>query len=771
MFRTLNKYLSIISITLLICFSSQFVFAVDFLSGYTKRIKLTVDSSKVDATLTNFPVMVNLDSAGSYSYSESMANGHDIRFTDSTGTVELSFEREVHDATTTTGIYWVKLDSVSSTAGTDFYMYYSTAETTDGSDRESVWDSDYRAVYHMNDWTKGIDCNGKTRPFYPALNAPAAYYYNGNTYVTWRSSSGNGDPAVNVYDHTLKSWSVSVTAGTSPTTDEHNVPVVIVDNSGYIHIAHPRYGNVIHYEKSTNPEDITLWTTMTSVGSTSAYPRWAKDDGGDLYLWWRYNERYQSYIMSTDGGATWTARHSVIDTDASNRCYGTNVEYDATNDRMCMGWIVADAADTLRLNLYYAYMDVSNSTMYSVTGTDLGTMISTAEADANCLIDNTGTYQVRSPVLRLDSSGNPYIIYVKDSAGGLGQYFIYHNGSTWSSPEEIKSTNNAFDACDFYVTSTQDITSYLSDYTDIFEYAWNGTTWSETRTLTTPVRNQLMSGFNYPKVVMNGTDDLRVVFCAVDATQVFDTVPIFAADSDGNLLPNDNVRASPFVMDSTSNDNDGWRRSYSTNSPASVDAVVYKGLDYNGSTEYTKILNHTSLDLTGTTEFFIEAMVNVDGDATDYAFIGKWLLSYLLKFESTGDYLTVAAYDSGSQTSITGNDSIDPDTWYYIIGRRSGNSLNGYVNNVVGTTDTLGTVTTAGEDLYLGSLVDQSQKLNGTLDEIRISGTDRGTAYGVATKAAIDNTLLTYGAEETPEATGRYLLLFRGGRYVLPLKD
>jgi len=125
-----------------------------FLSGYTTRrkLKLTIDHTKIDSDLTDFPVLVKLTSSN-FDFSKSNSDGYDIRFTSSDGTTLLKYERERHDSTNQVAEYWVKIPSVSSSADTEFYIYYRTDDTADGADPTNVWDSNFKAVYHLKDLT------------------------------------------------------------------------------------------------------------------------------------------------------------------------------------------------------------------------------------------------------------------------------------------------------------------------------------------------------------------------------------------------------------------------------------------------------------------------------------------------------------------------------------------------------------------------------------------------------------------------------------------
>ncbi|MHA1482133.1 MAG: DUF2341 domain-containing protein [Candidatus Heimdallarchaeaceae archaeon] len=131
-----------------------------WLTGYTTRIKLTTDNTKVDSTLTDFPVLVKLTSS-ELNFSHANSDGFDIRFTSSDGTTLLKYERARYDNANSEAEFWVKVPSVSSSAGTDFYIYYRTTDTADGSDKTNTWNSDYVGVYHLEEGNAdAIDTTG-----------------------------------------------------------------------------------------------------------------------------------------------------------------------------------------------------------------------------------------------------------------------------------------------------------------------------------------------------------------------------------------------------------------------------------------------------------------------------------------------------------------------------------------------------------------------------------------------------------------------------------
>jgi len=126
--------------------------------SWNYRTKVTVASAEVGATLTDFPVYVDLADLPAGFHTNVKTDGGDIRVTRSDGTTECAREVVTYDSVTDTGELHFKANSLSSTVDTDFYIYYGNsgasepaASATYGA--ENVWDSNYKAVYHLNDLT------------------------------------------------------------------------------------------------------------------------------------------------------------------------------------------------------------------------------------------------------------------------------------------------------------------------------------------------------------------------------------------------------------------------------------------------------------------------------------------------------------------------------------------------------------------------------------------------------------------------------------------
>lgn len=121
------------------------------------RQKITIQSSEVDATVSDFPVYFNTDDANSDLYANAQADGDDLRFTTSDGTTEIAREIVFFDGTN--GEVHFLAPSLSSSVDTDFYVYYCNATASDYATSatygaEAVW-SDYVAVWHNQEDPSG----------------------------------------------------------------------------------------------------------------------------------------------------------------------------------------------------------------------------------------------------------------------------------------------------------------------------------------------------------------------------------------------------------------------------------------------------------------------------------------------------------------------------------------------------------------------------------------------------------------------------------------
>lgn len=120
------------------------------------RIKLTVQASKVEDNLADFPVYVDLSLLPEGFWTNVKDGGGDIRITTADGETELPREVVSCDTSTDTGELHFLADELSDSVDTDFYVYYGNSGASDYATdatygAENVWDDSYEAVYHLQE--------------------------------------------------------------------------------------------------------------------------------------------------------------------------------------------------------------------------------------------------------------------------------------------------------------------------------------------------------------------------------------------------------------------------------------------------------------------------------------------------------------------------------------------------------------------------------------------------------------------------------------------
>ena len=135
-----------------------------WLSGWDKRVKLTLDHNDFDEVLTDFPLYVHIcgTAAGRYDedisfvFDEVGSNSRKIAFTTSDGQTQLYGDTELWDSSAECARMWVKVPSISNTTDTVLYLYYDNDHADNPYINDSgvgnavnVWDSDFMLVQHM----------------------------------------------------------------------------------------------------------------------------------------------------------------------------------------------------------------------------------------------------------------------------------------------------------------------------------------------------------------------------------------------------------------------------------------------------------------------------------------------------------------------------------------------------------------------------------------------------------------------------------------------
>jgi hypothetical protein len=115
------------------------------------RKLITIDSSKVLADHTNFPVLIYQSSDSDLS-SNAQSDGDDIAFIlYSDNSTKLNHEIESYSDSTGKLISWVKVPNLASTSDTKIWMYYGNPTVNNQENVAGVWDCNYVAVWHLDE--------------------------------------------------------------------------------------------------------------------------------------------------------------------------------------------------------------------------------------------------------------------------------------------------------------------------------------------------------------------------------------------------------------------------------------------------------------------------------------------------------------------------------------------------------------------------------------------------------------------------------------------
>lgn len=730
-------------------------------AGVTEYYKvITVDHTQIPSDQSNMPVVVNL--ASDSDMAANAIDGNDMYVTSSDGSTTLAHELEFFDPDTGKLTLWFKAPSLSSSVDATFRLYYGNNSHANSEDPAGVWSNGYEMVVHMQGQTssKGFADNGVDYPLHAISINPAAYYYNGKVYVVWQGPGH--DPYISTFTVATGAWATPVQVGTNPlSNDHHGAPAVIVDNSGYIHVFFGNHVGAFEYCKSTNPEDISAWTLQTDVGSNETYANLVKIDDGTIYLFHRSGADDHAYRTSA---STFTTENVFLDFDTGYTAYTSQFVLDSANDRIHFAFYIWNGSQ--RVNIYHAYLNLSDGHVYSMAGTDMGTAMTRAEANSNCGVVNSGSNSVQTPSLALDSSGNPHIIYSIDHGDGTYDWsYTAWNGSAWTSPVVIVNTKKYTNWGDLYFSGASTIEAYLPVSTGGFgtsmeHWRRSGGTWSKIRTvLDTAKYPSYAGGFNYAHTVVDGTDDLRWVFCSWALNNYSATgIELFATDADDNLL--------------TASANLGHTGQYLKDSTGKGYIPQVKALGEPANSSSGQLAGAQSFD--GSNDYLQLGTSGVEGDIP--RIVNALSVEALVKQAAASDYVVFLDMASasggynfyldasghivlginGSAGTATGSSVNDDNTWRRLAGtydKDAGGTteIKVYLNGVQnGTGDYSTAISYASPPRFYVGLQNAGSlqyPVNGLLDYLRISSAARTANWLLATHNIESGAAVSLGSE------------------------
>ncbi|NIQ81051.1 MAG: DUF2341 domain-containing protein, partial [Anaerolineales bacterium] len=701
--------------------------------SWSKRRKITFDNLTQTENLTGFPVLIKLDSTR-IDYAQTQDQGQDIRFVDSDDTTLLSHEIEEWNESGISSV-WVKVPQIDGSSDTDsIWMYYGNPSATDGQNRNAVWDSNFKGVWHLKE-----SGTGTADEFADS---------------TSNNNHGQGGKGYSGYTPTQSAGQI----GYGQTFDGVN-DLIDMASSGWSDSLWPyRKRIVIQGSQVSGTSDLSNFPVLikflpdsdTNLKHTSYGGHVGKDDGTDIFF------------TNDEGG----------------KCDHEIEKYDPQTGELITWVEVPGLYHSANTTLYMYYGYASAIDQQNVSGT----------WDEGGNNNYKGVWHLNEAVTDETVGGN------HSDSSGLGNDGVQNNNGPVTG--QIAKGQN-FDGTNDYinVSSFIGITGYPVTIS-AWSAATAGSNGSFRAAGTVGLADDQYLGVGWSDV--DGTPELaarNTTFEDIGGTPVgLDTwthiVGVFTSPTDRKLYVNGSLANSDTVSVPEISNPTIFQMGQSLNSSAGfmqVDEVRISDVDRSAdwiATEHNNQSDPSSfyqvlgeetpsdvtLDLTGT-QITLEAWVNYNAAGTGH--IGAFTKNgygdgYRLTLPE-GSPPKNANFQLQSETggNLTSAGTLSAGTWYYIAGTWDGSTMRMYINGGpdANTQSKTTPLVSAGKEFWIGHGDHAIEKAwsypwHGGLDEIRISDLARSPDWIAAQHESMMDTFATYGGEESSdffnEAEGCY---------------
>jgi hypothetical protein len=673
-----------------------------FSPNWSSRIKFTVDYTKVGATLTDFPVYIDLSIIPSTSsfWSNVKSDGGDLVATLADGLTRCSLEIVSIDTTNKIGELHFKAPSLSSTANTDFFLYYGNATATQPSvasayGRNSVWSNGYVGVWHMNE-ANAIDSSGHlaagtgtgTTTSSPAKMG-SARYFNG-------SSDTISIPAMNLNDDTvtISAW---------------------IRRSG----AQGNYDGIIFTRAGTSIAGIDM-RTSTDLGYTWNDANWATNMGITL------------------ADATWSNIALVLnDTNAAIYLNGVSGTVDNTNNTAeAFDGITYFGQDPLGGRFFNGDLDEIRINSNPLSSTWLTTSYNNQNSNSTFFTSVTAPevypawyntswtkrFKVTVSPSRVNINVTDFPVFLRLSDISTGHPF-------WSN---VKS-----DGGDIVVTTSDGVTRCSVEVVDILIGSHLGEI-----------------HFKAPNLYSGAATEFYVYYGNASATQP----AVSAAYGRNSVWSNSYV--SVYHLNSNGTDSVGSNDGTVTNATPSSSGKMGTCYSFSGTNQYITLANQANFNITGA--LTVSAWVNVSSLTQAWqAIVCKGDSAWRLARAASTNYPSFDRTISGGYVDAQGATISIATDWHYTVGRFDNTATRMYTDSVRESSITNASATSTNSvAVCIGRNADQtSRDWNGLIDEVRISNTARAEGW-IQTEYYNQNSSSTFYSISSQEAI---VLLSNGG--------
>jgi len=272
-------------------------------------------------------------------------------------------------------------------------------------------------------------------PFYGYVIGPHAVVEQGKVFCAFQNP--DGQPIVMAYDVAAGKWSEPVRASTFGLKgDDHGNPSICIDGRGHLHVFYGCHGGPMRHTRSAKPYDITTWQEQPPPTPRATYPQTMRMADGTICLFYRAGGHMEPWSLRTsaDDCSTWSEAARIIEMrlDPPDRlaaaycqffpgakqdtihCFWNHKDDNAArvSDRRPHPWRPLKYKGlheaVYRYNVYYMHRN-AEGIWQNAAGDPVELPISKAEADAKCLVYNSGDeFTFLGSRQAVDAADRPY---------------------------------------------------------------------------------------------------------------------------------------------------------------------------------------------------------------------------------------------------------------------------------------------------------------------------------------------------------------------------
>jgi hypothetical protein len=235
-----------------------------------------------------------------------------------------------------------------------------------------------------------------------------------------------------------RQWQLKQTAYKGNAADAHNTISIMVDGTGYLHIAWDHHGNSLNYCKSKAPGSLELTGKLSMTGLNEqkvTYPEFLKLPDGNLLFLYRDGASGKGNLVLNRydiKNKQWTQlQANLIDGEGKRNAYWQACA--DTKGIIHISWVWRESPDvSSNHDMCYARSSDGGNTWSTSAAKKYLLPITAANAEYVSMIPQKSEL-INQTSMYADASGNPYIAtYWKEPGDSVPQYhLIYKKNEQW----------------------------------------------------------------------------------------------------------------------------------------------------------------------------------------------------------------------------------------------------------------------------------------------------------------------------------------------------